>query len=262
MIVDSHCHLDYFLRDGDLEETLDRARNAGIGCMVTIGTKISTFETIQSIAEAHDDIYCTVGVHPHEAGTEGLSSPDILIEKAQHAKVIGLGESGLDYYYDHAPRAEQAISFRAHIAAARETGLPLVVHTRDADDDTVSIMRDEYEKGAYPALIHCFTAGPDLARAALEMGFYISLSGVITFKSAEEIRQTVAEAPLDRLLIETDSPYLAPIPFRGKRNEPAYVRHTAEALANVKNVSLSQIHTATTDNFYRLFSKAKRPTTD
>ncbi|WP_419904308.1 TatD family hydrolase [Kiloniella sp.] len=259
MIVDSHCHLDYFLKDGDLEDALGRARDVGIGCMVTIGTKLSTFETVLGIAEANSDIYCTVGVHPHEAGAEGLSSPDLLIEKSQHSKVIGLGESGLDYYYDHAPRDRQVESFRAHIAAARETGLPLVVHTRDADDDTVKIMREEYKKGAYPALIHCFTAGPELAKASLDMGFYISLSGIITYKSAEDIRQTVSNAPLDRLLIETDSPYLAPVPMRGKKNEPAFVRHTAEALANVKKISVEEIHSVTTDNFYRLFSKAQRP---
>ncbi len=259
MIVDSHCHLDYFLKDGDLEDTLKRARDVGIGCMVTIGTKLSTFDTILGIAVANDDIYCTVGVHPHEAEAEGLYSPDVLIEKSQHPKVIGLGESGLDYYYDHAPRDRQAESFRAHIIAARETGLPLVVHTRDADQDTISIMREEYKNGAYPALIHCFTAGPELAKASLDMGFYISLSGIITYKSAEDIRQTISEAPLDRLLIETDSPYLAPVPMRGKKNEPAFVRHTAEALANVKNVSVEEIHSMTSDNFYRLFSKAQRP---
>ncbi|KKJ75355.1 LuxR family transcriptional regulator [Kiloniella litopenaei] len=260
MIVDSHCHLDYFLKDGDLEDALTRARDVGIGCMVTIGTKLSTFDTVLGIAKANDDIYCTVGIHPHEAGTEGLSSPDVLIEKARDPKVIGLGESGLDYYYDHAPRERQQESFRAHIEAARETGLPLVVHTRDADDDTVAIMRDEFNKGAYPALIHCFTAGPELAKASLDMGFYISLSGIITYKSAEDIRTTISDAPLDRLLIETDSPYLAPVPMRGKKNEPSFVRHTAEALANVKKVSLQEIHTATTDNFYRLFTKAQRPT--
>ncbi|WP_085904876.1 TatD family hydrolase [Kiloniella majae] len=260
MIVDSHCHLDYFLKDGDLEDALTRARDVGIGCMVTIGTKLSTFDTVLGIANANNDIYCTVGIHPHEAGTEGLSSPEILIEKAKEPKVIGLGESGLDYYYDHAPRDRQQESFRAHIEAARETGLPLVVHTRDADDATIAIMRDEFNKGAYPALIHCFTAGPELAKASLEMGFYISLSGIITYKSAEDIRRTISEAPLDRLLIETDSPYLAPVPMRGKKNEPSFVRHTAEALANVKKVSLQEIHTATTDNFYRLFTKAQRPT--
>ncbi|MFD2207539.1 TatD family hydrolase [Kiloniella antarctica] len=259
MIVDSHCHLDYFLKDGDLDGALKRARDVGIGCMVTIGTKLSTFDTILGIAVANDDIYCTIGVHPHEAESEGLSAPDLLIEKSQHPKVIGLGESGLDYYYDHAPRERQAESFRAHIVAARETGLPLVVHTRDADDDTVSIMREEYEKGAYPALIHCFTAGPELAKASLDMGFYISLSGIITYKSAENIRQTISNAPLDRLLIETDSPYLAPVPMRGKKNEPAFVRHTAEALANIKGVSVEEIHSTTSDNFYRLFTKAQRP---
>ena len=262
MIVDSHCHLDYFLKDEDLEDALTRARDVGIGCMVTIGTKLSTFDTILGIAEANDDIYCTIGVHPHEAGEEGISSPDVLLEKSRNQKVIGFGESGLDYYYDHAPRDRQEESFRAHITAARETGLPVVVHTRDADEDTISIMRDEYAKGAYPALIHCFTAGPELAKASLEMGFYISLSGIITYKSAEDIRQTIASAPLDRLLIETDSPYLAPVPMRGKKNEPSFVLHTAEALANVKQVSVDEIHSATTDNFYRLFTKAQRPTAE
>ncbi|WP_343562543.1 TatD family hydrolase [Kiloniella sp. b19] len=260
MLVDSHCHLDYFLRDGDLNDALQRAREAEVGCMVTIGTRISTFDTVLSIAENHSDIFCTVGVHPNEAGDEGLSSPDVLIERSQHPRVVGLGESGLDYHYDHAPREKQAVSFRAHIEAARETGLPLVVHTRDADEDTVAIMREEYEKGEYPAVIHCFTAGRDLAMASLEMGFYISLSGVLTFKSGQPIRDIVRDVPMDRLLVETDSPYLAPIPFRGKRNEPSYVQHTARVLAEVKSVSEEEISRQTTENFFRLFSKASTGT--
>lgn len=258
ILVDSHCHLDYFLRDGDLNDALGRARATGVGCLVTIGTRLSDFETVLSIAQNNADVFCTVGVHPHEAGKESLSSPDILIEKSQHPRVVGLGESGLDYHYDHAPRDRQAVSFRAHIAAARETGLPLVVHTRDADDDTVAILRDEYQKGPYLALIHCFTAGRNLAMAAVEMGFYISLSGVLTFKSGQAVRDIVRDLPRERLLVETDSPYLAPVPFRGKRNEPSFVQYTARVLAEVTSRSEDEIKKQTTENFFRLFQKADK----
>ena len=255
-IVDSHCHLDYLAGDGDLPETLRRARMAGVETMLTISTKLSTFPQVLAIAEAEPDVVCSVGVHPHEAGPEGQETADRLIKLAAHEKVVGIGESGLDYYYEHSPRDRQQISFRSHIAAARETGLPLIVHTRDADDDTVAILRDEHEKGPYPGVLHCFTAGPALAKAALEMGLSISLAGIITFKKAEELRATAADIPLDRLLVETDSPYLAPVPFRGKRNEPAHVVHTARRLAEIKGVSEEELTETTTANFYRLFSKA------
>ncbi|MDX1711146.1 MAG: TatD family hydrolase [Rhodovibrionaceae bacterium] len=259
MLVDSHCHLDYLAHDGDLDEVIARARRADVGTMVTICTKLSEFEPVQAIAEAHENIWCSVGVHPHEAGGEGVSSPDRLIELAQGAKVVGIGESGLDYFYDNSPREAQRESFRQHIRAARETGLPLIVHTRDADDDTVAILREEHADGSFPGLIHCFTAGAGLARAALDIGFSISVSGIITFKKAEDLRRTVSEVPLERLLVETDAPYLAPVPKRGKRNEPAFVGHTAAALADLKGVSVESLTQTTTENFFRLFTKAARP---
>lgn len=260
MLVDSHCHLDYLERDGDLEEVVARARRAGVGRMVTICTKLSEFERVRAIAARFPDVVCSVGVHPHEAGAEGVDSPDPLIERAEDPLVVGIGETGLDYFYEHSPRQAQAISFRAHVQAARQAGLPLIVHARDADDDTVAILREERAGGGpFPGLIHCFTAGPGLAAAALELGLYISLAGIVTFKKAEELRRTVAEVPLDRLLVETDSPYLAPVPHRGKRNEPANVVHTAAALAELKGVSAEELAAVTTENFFRLFGKVERP---
>jgi TatD DNase family protein len=259
MLVDSHCHLDYLARDGDLEEAIGRARRADVGSMVTICTKLSEFDQVRAIAEAYDNVWCTVGVHPHEAGEEGISSPDRLIELASGLKVVGIGETGLDYFYDNAPREAQRESFRHHIRAARSTALPLIVHTRDADADTVAILREEFQDGAFRGVIHCFTAGRDLAQAALEIGFYISISGIITFNKAENLRGVVAEVPLERLLVETDAPYLAPVPKRGKRNEPAFVGYTAAALAELKGISTEQLTVATTENFFRLFSKVERP---
>lgn len=260
MLVDSHCHLDYLERDGDLEEVVARARRAGVGRMVTICTKLSEFERVRAIAARFPDVVCSVGVHPHEAGAEGVDSPDPLIERAEDPLVVGIGETGLDYFYEHSPRQAQAISFRAHVQAARQAGLPLIVHARDADDDTVAILREERAGGGpFPGLIHCFTAGPGLAAAALELGLYVSLAGIVTFKKAEELRRTVAEVPLDRLLVETDSPYLAPVPHRGKRNEPANVVHTAAALAELKGVSAEELAAVTTENFFRLFGKVERP---
>ncbi len=256
-LVDSHCHLDYLEREGqDLRAVLDRARAAGVEQMVTIGTKLSEAAKVISIAERFAEVVATVGVHPHEAGSEGVKDPRVLIDLARHPKVVGIGETGLDYFYEHSPRAEQQASFRAHIAAARETRLPLIVHARDADDDTVAVMRDEFKNGAYPAVIHCFTAGPALAEAALEMGFYISLAGIVTFKTADSLRLTVAGVPLDRLLVETDSPYLSPVPHRGKPNEPSFVSHTAAKLAEIKGVTMAELTAATTANFHRLFWKA------
>ena len=259
MLVDSHCHLDYLEKDGDLEEVLARADRAGIKRLLTISTRLSTFLSVRAIAERHAEVYCTVGVHPHEAEEEGLRGPKILIAEAKHPKVVGIGETGLDYFYEHSPRDKQEISFRAHIQAARETGLPLIVHARDADDDTIRIIQDEFAQGAFPGVIHCFTAGPELAAAALEMGLYISLAGVVTFKKADALRETVKLVPLDRLLVETDSPYLAPIPHRGKRNEPAYVGHTAAALARLLAQDPACFNQTTTENFFRLFNKVERP---
>jgi TatD DNase family protein len=257
-LVDSHCHLDYPQFSDDLNGTLARAKNAGVGMMVSIGVKLTTFDKVRAIAEQSDHIYCTVGVHPHEAGEEGLSSPDALIEKASDPKVIGIGESGLDYFYDNAPRDAQQESFRAHIAACRETGLPLIVHTRDADDDTMDILEEEYEKGPFTGVIHCFSSSAMLAQRALKIGFYISCSGIITFNSAKEIRAALEDVPLDRLLVETDAPYLAPVPKRGKPNEPSYVSFTAAKLAEIKGVTPEEITQITTDNFFKLFTKADR----
>ena len=259
MLVDSHCHLDYLARDGDLDAVIARARAAGVGAMITICTKLSEFETVRAIAAAHEDIWCSLGVHPHEAAQEGQGTADRLIALAGCPEVVGIGETGLDYFYEHSPRAAQKESFRSHIAAARETGLPLIVHSRDADADTVAILQEEHAKGPFPGVIHCFTAWPELARAALDIGFYISIAGIVTFKKAEELRAVVREVPLERLLVETDAPYLAPVPVRGKRNEPAFVAHTAAALAKLKDIPVAELTRATADNAFRLFAKARRP---
>ncbi len=259
MLVDSHCHLDYLARDGDLDDVVARARAAGVDTMITICTKLSEFDGVRAIAERYDGIYCSVGVHPHEADEEGQADSERLRALAGHPKVVGIGETGLDYYYEHASRDRQRGSFRAHIAAARETGLPLIVHSRDADDDTAAILREEHGQGAYPGVIHCFTAGPELAQAALALGLYISMSGIVTFRKAEALRDIVRDIPLDRLLIETDAPYLAPVPMRGKRNEPAFVAHTAAAVAKIKDISTKELTRITGDNTRRLFSKIPAP---
>ena len=259
MLVDSHCHLDFKDFEGELDDVVARAGAAGVGTMVSISTHLSKFEGVKAVAERFDNVWCSVGVHPHQAGEEGVDSPDRLVELAQHPRVVGIGESGLDYYYDNSPRDRQQISFRAHIEAARETGLPLIVHARDADEDAADIMRDEMEKGAYTAVMHCFSSGRGLAEAALEMGMYISFSGILTFKNAQELRDIARDVPEDRILVETDSPFLAPIPNRGKRNEPAFVAHTAEVLAEVRGMDRNALEAATTDNFFRLFSRAQRP---
>ena len=259
MLIDSHCHLDFPELAGDEEAVLSRARTAGVGGMLTIGTRLDQFERVRAIAERHGNVWCSVGVHPHEAKEEGQRTPDRLIEATRHPKVVGIGETGLDFYYEHSPRAEQAESFRAHIAAARATGLPLIVHTRDADRETIDILEDETRQGAFPGLIHCFSSGAEVAEHALALGFYISISGIVTFKAAESLRAIVRGIPLDRLLVETDSPYLAPIPKRGKTNEPAFVAHTAAKVAELKGVGIAELEAATTANFFRLFAKAERP---
>ena len=259
MLVDSHCHLDFPDFTPELDAVVARAHAAGVGTMVTIGTKLPEFGAVLAVAERFDNVWCSVGIHPHEAEAEPLTSPQPLLERAVHPKVVGIGETGLDYFYEHSPRAEQAVNFRHHIAAARETGLPLIVHTRDAEDDTIEILRDEMEKGAFPGLIHCFTGTAKLAQAALDLGFFVSASGIATFKKSADLRAVLKDVPLDRLLVETDAPYLAPMPHRGKRNEPAFVANTAAALATLKGVSPEELAAATTDNFFRLFTKAKRP---
>ena len=256
MLIDSHCHLDYLAKDNDVEALIARARDAGVGGIVTISTKLSTFPEILSIAQDHEGLWCSVGVHPHHADEEGLDDPAPLIERTADPSVIGIGETGLDYFYDNAPREDQQRSFRAHIAASRETGLPLIVHTRDADADTIAILEEEYAKGAFPGLIHCFTAGPELAQAVLEIGFYISVSGIVTFKRSDDLRATLRDVPLDRLLVETDAPFLAPVPHRGKTNEPSFVSHTANALAELKGVGAAELERITTENFFKVFSKA------
>lgn len=259
MLVDSHCHLDFPELMEDLDGVLACAAEAGVGVMQTISTRLSTFPTVLALAQAHDNIYCSVGVHPHNVDSEPLATVDILIKHAQADEVIGIGETGLDYFYDHAPRELQRESFRIHAAAARDTGLPLIVHTRDADADTIDILGDEMKNGAFKGLIHCFSTTQELAEKSLELGFYISIAGIVTFKKAESLRDTLALVPLDRLLVETDSPYLAPVPKRGKRNEPAFVVHTAACLAEVKGVTTDELAKATTENFFTLFNKSRRP---
>jgi TatD DNase family protein len=259
MLIDSHCHLDFPQLAADETGVLSRARGAGVGGMLTIGTRLDQFDAVRAIAERHANVWCSVGVHPHEAKEEGQRTPDRLLAAAGHPKVIGIGETGLDFYYEHSPRAEQAESFRSHIAAARESGLPLIVHTRDADRETGDILEEEYAKGPFTGLIHCFSSGPELARRALELGLYISISGIVTFKAAEELRVLVRDLPIDRLLVETDAPYLAPVPRRGKTNEPAFVAYTAAKVAELKGVTPEALERATTDNFFRLFAKAERP---
>lgn len=252
-LVDSHCHLDYAAAE-DRPEIIARARRAGVATMLTISTKLSEFLTVLGIAEGDPDIWCSVGVHPHEAATEPGDDSARLVALARHPKVVGIGETGLDFYYEHSPRAEQTASFRAHIAAARETGLPVIVHTRDADPETAAILRTEKPpKG----VIHCFSSGRELAEISLEIGFYISLSGIVTFKTAQALRDIARDLPLDRLLIETDAPYLAPVPLRGKKNEPAFIVHTAKLLAELRGISVAELARATSDNFFRLFAKAK-----
>ena len=255
MLVDSHCHLDFPDFATEVDAILARATDAGVGLLVTISTKMDTFDRVLSIAERYPQVYCTVGIHPHEAD----KNPDIdaarLVDLARHPKVVGIGETGLDYFYEHSERDNQRRSFRAHIAASRETQLPLIVHARDADTDTATIFIEETRRGAFPGLLHCFTASKELADTAIGLGFYISISGIVTFKTAQSLRDTIATLPLERLLVETDSPYLAPIPMRGKRNEPAFVAHTAAAVAKVKQVSNSDLARITTANFFTLFSK-------
>lgn len=259
-LVDSHCHLDFPSFADDLDEVVARAREAGVGAMVTICTHLSRFGQVRAIAERFEGIWCSVGVHPHEADGEGpTATPERLIKLAGDPLVVGIGETGLDYYYEHSARPAQQSSFRSHIEAAREAGLPLIVHTRDADDDTIAILVEEYRNGPFTGLIHCFSTSRYLAEKAIEIGFHISLSGIVTFKAAADLQDTVRALPLDRLLIETDAPYLAPVPKRGKRNEPAFVVHTAAAVAALKQIEMAELAQATSDNFFRLFARVSRP---
>jgi TatD DNase family protein len=259
MLVDSHCHLDFPEFAPELDAVVARAGEAGVATCVSIGTTLAKFPGVLAIAEQFPNVYCSVGIHPHEAKVEPLADAAPLIERAQHPKVVGIGETGLDYYYEHSPREAQIANFRHHIAAARELALPLIVHTRDAEDDTIAILREEMDMAPFTGLIHCFTGTKRLADAALELGFHISASGIMTFKKSEDLRSVLKDVPLDRLLVETDAPFLAPMPHRGKRNEPAFVAQTAAALAELKGVSADELARATTDNFFRLFTRAARP---
>lgn len=252
MLIDSHCHLDYF---EDADAVVARARAAGVGRLLTIGTTMAKFDAVKAIAERHDDVACSVGIHPHEAASESADMAR-LMDAASHAKVVGIGETGLDYFYDKSPRGDQARNFRAHIAAARKSELPLIVHTRDADDDTAAILSEEMGQGAFRGVLHCFTSSQALAEAALALGFSISLSGIVTFKNAEPLREVARRIPLDRLLVETDAPYLAPVPVRGKRCEPAFVAHTARFVAALRGVEIKEFAEITSANYRRLFDKA------
>lgn len=255
-LVDSHCHLDFDDFGTDFAAVLDRARENGVARMLTICTRVTKFDQVLKIAESADNIRCSVGIHPHEAANEPEVDVARLAELAQHPRVVAIGEAGLDYFYDKSPRARQQDVFATHVEASRVTGLPLIVHSRDADADTVRLLEVGARKGGLTGVIHCFTSTQYLADAALEMGFYISLSGIVTFKSAEALRLVAKTIPLDRLLVETDSPYLAPIPMRGKRNEPAFVRHTAQYVADFRGLSFDALAAQTTANFDRLFAKA------
>ena len=256
MLVDSHCHLDFPDFADEREAVIARARAAGVGTMLTIGTRLDQFPGVRALAEAHDDIWCSVGAHPHEAADHAATTAAELAALGAHPRVVGIGETGLDFHYDHSPRAVQEAVFRAHIAAARQSGLPLIVHAREADAAVARILREE---GAPAGVLHCFSSGRALAEAALDLGFYISISGIVTFRNAEELRAIVRDLPLDRLLVETDAPYLAPVPYRGKRNEPAYVAATAAAVAALKSVAPAELAAITTANFFRLFGKAGPP---
>jgi TatD DNase family protein len=256
MFVDSHCHLNYKGLVEDQQAVLERARAAGVGAMLNISTRATEWDAVIALAEREPDVWASVGVHPHEADVHPDVETKTLVERADHPRVIGIGESGLDFYYDHSDRDRQRESFRAHIAAAREAGLPLIVHTRDAEEDTHAILADEMAKGAYSAVIHCFTASAGFARKALDLGFYISMSGIVTFKNAKDLQATARDIPVDRLLIETDSPFLAPVPHRGKPCEPAFVASTARFLAELRGEEVERLADYTAGNFRTLFRKA------
>lgn len=255
MLIDSHCHLDFDVLSADLDGVIARAQAAGVDGCVTISTRVKQFKKITDIAEKFTNVWCSVGTHPHNAHEELDISAEELIRLAEHPKCVAIGEAGLDYHYDNSPREAQAEGFRRHIAASRETGLPLVIHSRSADDDMAQILEEESGKGAFPFVLHCFSSGADLARRGLALGGYVSFSGILTFKNAQEIQEVAGFVPADRMLVETDAPYLAPVPHRGQSNEPAFVRHTAEKLAEIRGASLEEIGAQTTKNFARLFSK-------
>lgn len=258
MLVDSHCHLDHPEFEGEVDAILDRARRVGVATMLTIGTTLAGFPRVLAIAERHEDVFCTVGVHPHDAEAEADITVDRLLRLARHPKIVGIGECGLDFYYNRSPQDIQIATFRTHVAAARASGLPLVVHTRDADDDMASILEAEHQAGLLRGVLHCFSSGRTLAQTAVRLGFYISFSGILTFKKSVALRDIAATLPAENLLIETDAPYLAPVPMRGRRNEPSFVAHTLAALAAARGEDEGTLAEATSANFFRLFSKAGR----
>ncbi len=260
LIVDSHCHLDRGPLNKELDAVIARAGQAGVGLMVTIGTQLETFPRTLAVAQAHANVYATVGTHPHHAEAErDQVSCERLLELAAHPKVAGIGEAGLDYFYDRSERAVQREVFRRHIAAARKSGLPLVIHTRAAEEDTAEILREEMQKGAFSFVMHCFSSAPWLAELAVELGGYVSFSGILTFKKSDEVRAAAAAVPLERLLVETDSPFLAPVPHRGKPCEPAYTALTLQKLADIKGLERDEMARITTDNFLRLFARVPDP---
>jgi TatD DNase family protein len=256
MLIDSHCHLDFPAFQERLPEVLRAAKGAGVGRLVTISTHVERFDTYRTLAERHESVFFSIGTHPHNAAAEPDVPASRLIALAAHPRCIAIGEAGLDYHYEKSPRDVQQRVFRTHIAAARETGLPLVIHARNADDDMISILTDEMRRGRYDAVLHCFSSGQDLARVGVELGLYVSFSGILTFKKSDEIRAIAANVPQDRILVETDAPYLAPEPHRGRTNEPAYVAHTAAVLAETLGLGAPEVAEITTNNFYRLFRKA------
>jgi TatD DNase family protein len=262
MLVDSHCHLDFPDFASDLDAIVARARAVNIGRMVTICTRVRKFAQVLAVTEKFPEIFCSVGTHPHNAHEELDIDAKALIALTRNPKVVAIGEAGLDYHYDNSPRDAQAQGFRQHIAAARETGLPLVIHSRNCDADMARILADESGKGAFPAVLHCFTGGRDLAMRAIDLGHYVSFTGILTFKNSQSLRDIARDLPVERILVETDAPYLAPLPHRGKRNEPAFVAETAKVLADARGVSADEIARQTTENFFRLFSKVPRTAHD
>jgi TatD DNase family protein len=259
MLIDSHCHLDFPDFAGELDAVVAHAQAAGVGRIVTISTRVKRHAEVLAIAERFPDVYCSVGTHPHNAHEELDVTADELIARTRHPKVVAIGEAGLDYHYDHSPRDAQERGFRNHIAAARATGLPLVIHSREADDDMARILEEETGKGAFPAVLHCFTGSRELAERAIALGLFISFTGILTFKKSDDLRAIAKSLPAGRVLVETDAPYLAPGRYRGKRNEPAYVTETAKVLAETRGVSLDEIARETNAGFFRLFSKVPRP---
>ncbi len=257
MLIDSHCHLDFEGLVENIDNVIERMEQAGVGACITISTRIKQFEKLKNITKNRTNIFCSIGTHPHNASEELEFSAKHIVELSNYSKCVAIGEAGLDYHYDNSPRKEQKISFLRHIEAARETKLPLIIHSRSADEDMIEILQSESKRGEFPFVLHCYSSGEKLAKTGLELGGYLSFSGILTFKNAKEIQEIAKAAPYDRILVETDAPYLAPTPHRGKINEPAYVKFTAQKLADLRGVSLEEITKITTDNFLNLFTKVK-----